>query len=505
MSETPATPRPTSVEAVVARAVADPKRAREFLQKLQAERRLVDFIRLMWPVLEPGRRLVEGWPLHAICEHLEAVSKGQIKKLLVNIPPGAMKSLSLVFWPAWEWGPQNRPDLRYVCASYSESLTVRDNRKCRALMQSKLYQDRWGDRVKISAEQSAKVRFDTNHTGFKLATSIGGVGTGERGDRFIIDDPHSVREGESELKRNAVLQWFTEVVPTRVVDPDTSAFVVIMQRVHERDVSGLILAKELGYEHLCLPMEYEPDRKCKTSIGFEDPRTEPGQLLWPERFSREYLETDLKPSLSAIGGTYAVAGQLQQRPVPRGGGMFQSKDFRVVDSPAPAEARRVRGWDLAATKDGHGAYTVGVKGALWQGRIVVEDVRRLRGSPGEVRRAIRAAAESDGYQTEQSLPQDPGQAGVAQKEDLASLLGGYEFHFSPESGSKEDRARPLAAQCESGMVDLVRAPWNDAFVAEASSFPASEHKDQVDAASRMYSRLTTRREQSVSMQPPEFF
>src|SRR5262249_30712929 len=156
---------------------------------------------------------------------------------------------------------------------------------------------------------------DNDHTGFKVATSVGGLGTGERGDRFVIDDPHNVKEGESEAKREDALSWFSEGVPTRLNDPDKSAVDVVMQRLHARDVSGQIIPKELGYEHLMLPMEFEPERRCVTSIGFKDPRQEDGELLWPERMPRHVVDRDKKAM-----GSYAVAGQFQQRPSPREGG-----------------------------------------------------------------------------------------------------------------------------------------------------------------------------------------
>ena len=277
-------------EATLGKALADPRAALLELDKIEAEESLINFIRLLWPVLEPGRQFVDGWAVHAICEHLEAVTKGDIRRLLINVPPGCMKSLTTnVFWPAWEWGPRNKPESRYVCASYSGDLTVRDNRRCRALVRSELYHQLWGDRFQIVAEQDAKVRFDTDATGFKIATSVGGLGTGELGARFIIDEPHNIKETESDAKREVALQWFNEVVPTRISDAEVSAIVIIMQRVHERDISGLIIAKELGYEHLCLPMEYEEERKCMTSIGFKNPRTTDGELLWPERFLSKFL------------------------------------------------------------------------------------------------------------------------------------------------------------------------------------------------------------------------
>lgn len=446
----------------------------------------------MWDVLEPKREFVGGWVVDAICEHLEAVSSGQIRRLLINVPPGCMKSLTTdVFWPAWEWGPRGRPDLRYVSSSYSEALTVRDNRRARHLITSERYRDAWGDRFRLAGDQNAKLRYDTTASGFKIATSVGGMATGERGDRFIIDDPHNIKDGESEAKREAALQWFAEVVPTRLNDPDKSAIVVIMQRVHERDVSGLILAKELGYEHLCLPMEYEAGHdRGPTAIGFEDPRREEGELLWPARFSKRHLEVDLKPALRSWGGEYAIAGQLQQRPVPRGGGMFKREDLAILDSAPEDVVARVRGWDLAASKDGAAAYTVGVKLSMTpKAVVVVEDVVRGQWSPGEVESMMRLTAERDGPGVEIDFPQDPGQAGKHQRTILSRLLHGFAVWSSPETGSKEDRARPLAAQAENGNVAIVRANWNDAFVAEAETFPRGTYKDQIDASSRAYARL----------------
>ncbi len=403
-----------------------------------------------------------------------------------------------VFWPAYEWGPVNRPYYRYFTASYSQTLTVRDNRRMRMLLQSERYFLAWGEHFALSRDEANKVKLSNTSNGFKIASSVDGTTMGERGDRVIIDDPNNTKQVEDSTEIDNALQFFTEVVPTRINDPETAAFVVIMQRTHERDVSGHIIAHDLGYEHLMLPMEFEPDRKCYTSIGFEDPRTEPGELLCPERFSRNYLETDLKPTLRSWGGEYAVAGQLQQRPQPRGGGMFQRDDFQIVElNEVPAVGETVRGWDLAATKDGKAAYTVGVKMRKGpRGGIYILDVRRDRLTPFGVEKLIEGCAESDGMSVTQDLPQDPGQAGKAQKAAYASgALAGRNFRFSPETGSKEDRARPYAAQCEAKNVYLVRAEWNDAFVAEHASFPTGAFKDQVDAASRAYAALTVKKRQ----------
>ena len=494
----------------VAWCLRNPEQGHDILDKLDAEESLFEFIKLMWPVLEPNREFVDGWAIRAICDHLEAVTRGEIRRLLMNVPPGFMKSLTTqVFWPAWEWGPRNLPSMRYVGASYADQLTVRDNRRTRNLITSELYQRLWGDRFFLTQDQNAKVRFDTNHTGFKLATSVGGLGMGERGDRFIIDDPNNVKTGESEAVRNEVLQWFTEVVPTRINDPMLSAIIVIMQRVNEQDVSGLILANELGYEHLCIPMEFELDHphKSKTSIHFVDPRTEDGELAWPERFPKEHLEKDLKPSLRAWGGSYAEAGQLQQRPSPRGGGMFKKDNWKFVDQAPTVVRARARGWDFASTKKA-GAFTAGCKGSIApppgckQGTaIYIEDVTRGQWGVHECEKEFLQTTAADGKRIGVDIPQDPGQSGKWQKTYLIGQLNGYDARATPESGSKEDRAKPLEAQQEAGNVYLVRGPWNDAFIAEAAMFPNGQYKDQIDAASRMHARISMKKVRRVGAAP----
>jgi predicted phage terminase large subunit-like protein len=213
--------------------------------------------------------------------------------------------LTNVFWPAWEWGPQNRPWYRYVCASYSNHLTERDNLRCRNVVMSERYQRLWRGRFRISNEQFTKVKFANDQTGWKLATSVGGIGVGERGDRFVIDDPNNTMMMESEAVRWTTNMWFTEVVPDRLNNPKESAIVVIQQRLHEEDVSGVALEQDLGYTHLCIPMEYIPNGmvcgydvngKVKNfdtwdkeilqpeKIFWVDPRFEDGELAWPQRF-----------------------------------------------------------------------------------------------------------------------------------------------------------------------------------------------------------------------------
>lgn len=257
---------------------------------------------------------MEGWALEAICKHLEAVTFGDINRLLINVPPGFMKSmLTDVFWPAWEWAAIGKSHYRYVTFSYSATLTERDNGRFRDLLCSSKFKTLWGDKFEVTTIGVQRVANDK--TGWKLASSVGGVGTGERGNRVIADDVHNVKDGESEVIRTETVRWFLEAAENRLNDLRQDAIIVIMQRVHESDVSGAII-KNGNYVHLMIPMEFEPGRASKTKIGWRDPRTEDGELAWPERFDEEVT----RPFKNRA---YMWAGQYQQRPEPRGGAIFK--------------------------------------------------------------------------------------------------------------------------------------------------------------------------------------
>ena len=302
------------------------------------ENSLISFAEYVWPVVEPAIPFIKGWAIEAIAEHLEAVSYGHLKRLLINVPPGFTKSLLTdCFWPAWEWGPLNRPWTRYMCAAYSNHLTERDNMRCRNIVISDRYRRLWGDRFKISNEQFTKIKFANDRTGWKLATSVGGIGTGERADRVICDDPNNPMEMESEAVRYSTNMWFTEVIPDRLNNPSESAIVVIQQRTHEEDVSGTAIAREMGYTHLMIPMEHDKGRHCVTVLGineegekvvWEDPREEEFELAWPERFTKEVSE-----NLKRDKGPYAWAGQYQQSPEPRGGSIIKRDYWQLWEEP----------------------------------------------------------------------------------------------------------------------------------------------------------------------------
>ena len=233
-------------------------RRRFLISEIDAElaaRSLSEFVRQAWLIVEPATLYVHGWHIDAIIEHLEAVTRGQIRNLIINVPPRHMKSLLVsVFWPAWEW--LRWPQRRWLYASYSAQLSIRDSVKCRRLIESPWYQSRWADRFALTSDQNTKGRFDNDRSGYRIATSVGGSATGEGGDRIVCDDPNNVNEVESDSVRKATNDWFDVVMSTRVNDPKTTAKVVVMQRCHEQDLSGHLL-EQGGWEHLCLPAEYE--------------------------------------------------------------------------------------------------------------------------------------------------------------------------------------------------------------------------------------------------------
>lgn len=455
--------------------------------KRQAEKRrllgsLKAFVERFWPKVEPEKALVWNWHLDELCEVLEAVSLGKegFERVIFNVPPGTMKSLLIsVFWPSWEWA--RRPQLRYFTASYSDHLTIRDNLRVRDIVSSAEYQTLFALRFK--GDQNAKERFDTTNKGWRLASSVGGAGTGEHPDRIIIDDPTSAQGAKSDVKRQEANDWFDRTVSTRGKTRG-AVIVVVMQRLHEEDLTGHLLAKG-GWLHIMLPMRYETKRADP-----RDRRTEENELLWPtlftERMVRE-LETDLGP--------YGSAGQLQQRPAPEGGGLFKKHWFEIVEAlPVGARIRRrVRGWDTAGTEN-DGDYTAGVLLAETpEGVIYVEDVVRdqLEAGPDGVDLLILNTAKMDGRKVSVREEKEGGSAGKAVVASHAKLLRGHDYEGVLVSGDKVTRARPFRAQCAAGNVKLLRGAWNKAYLDELAGFPVGANDDQVDGSSCAYNALLT--------------
>ncbi len=301
------------------------------IRRQRCELSLYEFVKSAWPFVE-GVPFIDSWHIKAICDHLQEVTRGNIRRLIINIPPRCSKStLVSVLWPAWIWaqdkthiGPLSGPHVQMLFASYAQTLSERDAVKCRRLIESPWYQTNWGKNFSLLGDQNTKRKYETSAKGYRLATSVGGTLTGEGANIIVVDDSLNAQDALSETILESTNRWWDEAMSTRLNDPKTGAYVIIMQRLHDDDTTGHILSKDTSSEwtHVMLPMRFDTRRHCFTYIHgrefFRDPRLEDGELLCPARFPKhsvDMLESDLGP--------YAFAGQMQQIPTPRGGGIIR--------------------------------------------------------------------------------------------------------------------------------------------------------------------------------------
>jgi len=464
-------------------------------RKAEAEQSLLSFLRQAWPWVEPGRPFLRNWHHEAVAEHLEAVTAGQIRNLAINIPPGTTKSrLVTVAWPCWEWGPKNLPHLRYLCASYSQDLATDHNLERRSVIQSAWYQRSWGDRVQLVEGEQQKTQFSNTRRGRMMITSTGGMATGRGGERLIADDPLNPEQAESEADRATARRFFARTFQTRLRDKKAGARVLVMQRVHEEDMTAM--AKEWGWDILCLPAEYEPDRSASTVFPGCDPRTEAGQLLWPEHEGPDEIKT-----IRQMLGSYGYAGQYQQRPAPAGGGIFRRDYFRYYQTDLDGKelvyvlhlsgqkTERILAsqcWryivaDLALSKEETADYTVAqcwlkphnkpylILADQIRGRMEAPDVEDMLRGLHRRWKGVFVGVENKHYGT-----------GVIQKFQREGLP----VKKIEADRAKEVRARAASIYMENGLVFFPEdAPWLDGMEAELLVFNHGAHDDQVDATS----------------------
>ena len=468
------------------------------IRKHDAQQSLFNFYRdYCWPAVEGLRPFVDNWHLRAMAEHLEAVTRGEIRRLLINVPFRTSKStLVSVAWPAWVWLMD--PSHQWLCGSYAEKLAIRDSLKMRRLINSPLFQRDYGDRFSMSADQNQKVRFENDKNGYRIAFGMTGGVMGDGGDTVLLDDPHDRQGANSEAERENALTTYDEAIITRLNDPATSPIVIIMQRLHANDLSGHVLKNKGEWEHLMLPMRFEVARRSVTSLGFRDPRTYEGELLWPERFP-ESIVCSLEKTL----GTYGTAGQLQQRPSPAGGGIVKTSYFRLwpADKPLPDLFFIVQSYDTAFTEkttgDPTGCQVWGVfehekkRHALlldcwnehlgypalkqramddWQARYGGEKLNVMK--PSRKPDIILVEAKGSGQSLLQDLRQsnipavayNPGKADKVARTHMATPLLEADIFWVLESTKHAGRPRT----------------WAQPFFDQLEQFPAGEHDEMVD-------------------------
>jgi len=449
-----------------------------------AEASLSDFVRLSWPVIEPHTRYLHNWHIDCICEHLQAVDSGEITRLLVNIPPRYMKStLISVDWPVWSW--INDPGSRWLFASYSGALSMYHSIQRRTIIQSMWYQDRWASRYQLTTDQNVKTEYQNDRRGHMIASGLGGTVTGKGGNRVVVDDPHNPETAHSDAERVTALRVFDQTISTRLDDKRTGAIVVVMQRLHERDLAGHILSEIGGYQHVCLPAVADARTVVHFPVTGREVVREDGDLLWPGREGPEEIETARRQL-----GTYGFTGQYQQQPSPPGGGIFKRTWWQYWRVLPTRFDRWYQSWDCTFKDADDTDYVVGqVWGVLGGDRYLIDQVR-ARMNFVDTRIAIRAFASkwplSRGYLIEGKAN---GPAVIASlRHEIAGLV-----EIEPEGG-KVARARAIEPQVEAGNVyipDPSVAPWVSDFLEETASFPMGAHDDQVDAMTQLLNYVGT--------------
>lgn len=456
-------------------------------RELVAKGGLRKFVELAWHVIESSA-FVPGRHIDLMCAHLEAVSRGEIRRLIINVPPGCSKSLiTSVFWPAWDW--LTRADRKWMFATFDADLARRDALRCRELITSAWFRERWGDRVAIydgEERQRTMGVYYTTAQGMRFSTSVEGRATGWHAHIQVVDDPtkpQDVRAG-GEAARDALERtwsWWTGTMSSRKADPNDFSRVVIMQRLHEDDLAGRCI-KEGGWTVLSLPMRHEVETHCVTAVG-EDWRTEEGELLNPARFSEEAVaETEREM------GSQVASAQLQQRPAP-GKGLIFERDWLLKEwRQLPANAQLVQSWDCAFKDLDTSDYVVGQVWAVVGGSYYLVDRVKARMSFPATCQAIRDMTKKWPKAYAKLVEDKANGSAVLQtlEKEIPGLIG-----VNPEGG-KQARANAVSPLFEAGNVYVPtpdKAPWVGEWREEMATFPMARHDDDVDATTQALNYL----------------
>ena len=449
------------------------------------------YVKRAWPRVEPGVDYVANWHTDAVCEHLEAVARGDIKRLVINVPPGSGKSLHCcVLFPTWVWTFD--PARKFITASFGATIARRDSLKSRQLLESDWWRARWGDGMTQNAEAWTAADYRNMQGGLRYAVTVSGSVTGSHGHIQIVDDPLKPLEidGRSAHVTDTALDkastWWRTTMSSRLVDIADSPRVIIMQRLHERDLAGEAI--EAGYEHLCIPMAFDPSERKTTSIGWTDPRKNEGDLMFPERFPADALKNIEDVELGAV----AYAAQYQQRPSPKGGNIFKEADFRYYttpDHPIPGVPlldvsklnNVIQSWDCKQKDIQTGSWCVGQAWGQRRGSVNTYLLDQVRGRWGVLGTCNEVKKMSIKWPKGYKKLIENKANGPAVEETLRDTVNGIEL-VEP-GGGKEERAHAAAPAVENGTVWLPHksiAPWIVGFVAEATQFPNAKNDDQVD-------------------------
>lgn len=439
---------------------------------------LHQFVQMAWHVIEPDEPFIDNWHIEEICKALEDVYTGKIRRLIINISPGGMKSLLVsVFWPVWIW--IRKPGWRSIYTSFSKSLVLDHAQKQIDIVQSPWFQERWGHICKIPDKNPAAGEFKNDHRGWRFSESVRGQITGRHADVVIVDDPLKPLDTTT-VGLAGVIQFWTKTLSSRLRNVSTGRKVLIMQRLHEGDLAGYCLSKEghEGWTHLRFPMRYEtayPDPR--------DPRTEEGELFFPARFPRAAVDAQ-----EIVLGPMGFAAQYQQRPSPEGGAIFRREWFQYYDDPPADFDDVVQSWDCTFKGTASADYVVGQvwgrKGSKYYLLYQVRGQMTFTETCQAIRSVSRMFPEAITKLIEEAAN------GAAVCDALEDELDGI-TRVKPEGG-KVARANAVTGLWQAGNVLLPnpdKNPWVDQFTEEHATFPVGTNDDQVDSGTQAVNYL----------------
>lgn len=474
-------------------------------------RSLFEFVLYFWQDYS-NDEFVPNWHIKVLCDELEKVAHNVASgtprpyDLVINIPPGTSKTaITSIFFPVWCWTQWHW--MKFITASYGETLSLESADYSRDIIRSSRFKRIYPE-IELRTDKDKKSNFkcvkktynEQGHPvvrqgGNRFSTSVGGSLTGFHGHINIIDDPLNPNQSLSEKEIARANHWSTQTLSTRKANKLTTTTITIMQRLHQNDPSGALLNDpKKRIRHICLPGEIknygdlvQPPELKKY---YKDKLLDPVRMPWS-------VITDLKADL----GQYGYAGQIGQKPTPPGGGMFRIDNFQIVQEMPDSKLIQqiVRYWDKAGTQ-GDGAFTAGVKMArLKTGIWLVMDVKRGQWSTDNREKMIDKTAQADGTHVHIFIEQEPGSGGKESAENTKKRLTrmGYKCTADRPQGDKIYRADPFSVQVNDGNVWILRQEWNSSFIEEFEYFPFGTYKDQVDAASGAYAKLTGKKQVKV--------
>ena len=450
------------------------------LEKKLCELSFYEFFKKAWHVVEPSIKLCTNWHHKYLCdilqEECERIIDNRVKTrdIIINIPFRATKSILVtVMFPVWCWIKD--PKLRFITASYSADLSIEHSTRSRDIINSEWFRERWGDLFHIKKDQNLKSRYENNFLGVRRATSVGGTVTGQGGDFLIVDDPVSPQHAASEIERENANEWYRTTFYSRLNNPHTGIRIIIMQRIHDNDLSGFLLyggESRMKYQHICIPAEKSDDVKPKKLKSFYD---EDG-LFWADRFSRNILD-DYKQAL----GSYGYAGQLMQTPTPLNSGMIKAEwlkidQYKIVDDKVAVNFVIDPAYTSNEKNDPSALLAYTFKDNKWQ---IIDCVNVYKEFP-ELVKFIPQWVTKNGYNNNSRIYVEPKASGKSIVQTLHKETGLNIREDKPPSKDKVARVQDISASLESGRVSLLKGKWNEEFVQQLVKFPSAKHDDMVD-------------------------